>query len=78
MEYKRPFDNQPIRYRYFYCSSLDDEIWRCVQCENEHSCHSFIVGDKSKFVKVSDDIPEYFDKIIVMSKVGTTKIEMIK
>lgn len=78
MEYKPPLNDKPVKYRYFYCSSSMDDLWRCVACESEGSCHSFIPGDKSKFVKISDDIPEYLDKVILMSKIGSTKVEMIK
>ena len=64
MEYKPPIGNEPIRDRYFYCSTIDDSLWKCVNCESEFSCHSFIPGDKSKIVKISDEFPEYFDKLI--------------
>jgi hypothetical protein len=81
MEYKPPFSNQPPKYRYFLCSMGLNEEWLCVRCEDEHRCFSAIPGcqsQKSRLVSVSDDIPEYLDKLIVMSKLNTRKIEMKK
>lgn len=81
MEYKPPFDNTPSKYRYLYCSMNPLDEWTCVRCEDEEKCYSsppLCQSRESKVIKISDDIPEYFDRMIVMSKLSSTKIEMKK
>ena len=80
MEYKPPFPNNPPKYRYLYCG-MDLDKWRCVRCEDENRCYSSMPSfqsSESRLFCISYDIPEYFDKVILMSKLESTKIEMKK
>ena len=81
MEYKPPFSNEPPKYKYFLCSMNTHDEWKCVRCEDEHRCFSAIPAGQSRgsrLVSISDDIPEYLDKLVIMSKINSMKIEMKK
>jgi hypothetical protein len=82
MEYKPPFDNHSgNKYRYLYCAMNPLEEWTCVRCEDEDKCYSsppLCQSKESRVIKISQDVPEYLDRMIVMSKLSSSKIEMKK
>lgn len=85
MEYKPPFDNNsPKRsgnYRYLYCLMNPSDEWTCMRCEDEEKCYcvsSMYESKESRVVKISKDIPESLDRVIVMGKLSSTKVEMKK
>jgi hypothetical protein len=83
MEYKPPFDNHSgnNKYRFLYCALNPLDEWTCVRCEDEEKCYSspsLCQSKKSRVIKISQDVPEYLDRIIVMSKLSSSKIEMKK
>jgi hypothetical protein len=81
MEYKPPFDNTPQKYRYLYCSMNPLDEWTCVRCESEEKCYSsppLCQSKQSRVIQISEDVPESLDRVIVMSKLSSTKIEMKK
>lgn len=81
MEYKPPFEVKPPKYRYICCSMEKEEEWSCVRCEDKDVCYSSIPSfrtHKSRVLTVPNDIPQYLDKLILMNKLSTSKIEMKK
>jgi len=85
MEYKPPFDNHSSNpsgnYRYLYCLMNPSDEWMCVRCEDEEKCYwfsSMYESKGSKMVKISRDVPESLDRVIVMAKLSSTKVEMKK
>jgi hypothetical protein len=81
MEYKPPFDNRSGKYRFLSCSMNPLEEWTCVRCEDEEKCYfsqSICQSKQSRVIKISDDLPETLDRVIIMSKLSSLKVEMKK
>jgi hypothetical protein len=81
MEYKPPFERHQPRNKYIYCSLDVNDTWKCVRCEEQNKCHSSIPlcqSQSSRLFHISNDVPEYFDRLILMCKLNTINVEIQK